>query len=148
MKVILLKDVKGIGKRGELIDAKDGYARNYLLPRGLATEATSSNIRELDHQNKAKEKRDAEALAEAQALKERLEKENPQIKVKAGDAGRIFGSVTSMDIAEGLEKLGYKVNKKGILLNLPLKTLGQHEVEIKLHPQVIAKVRLSLVGED
>lgn len=148
MKVILLKDVKDIGKKGELIEAKDGYARNFLLPRGLAVEATASNIRELDHQNKAKEKRDAEALTEAHELKAQLEKEKLVMKVRAGDAGRIFGSVTSMDIEKGLKDLGYKLKRKDIQLEQPLKTLGEHEVTIRVHPRVRARLQLSLVGED
>lgn len=147
MKVILLKDVKNIGKKGELIEAKDGYARNFLLPRGLAVEATASSMKELEHQYRAREKRDAKALEKAQGLKEKLQEEKLEMAVKAGEAGRIFGSVTSMDIAEVLEKLGYRIDRKNILLEHPLKTLGEHDVDIKLHPQVIARLKLVVTGE-
>lgn len=147
MKVILLKDVKNIGKKGELIEAKDGYARNFLLPRGLAVEATASSMKELEHQDRAREKRDAKALEKAQGLKEKLQEEKLEMAVKAGEAGRIFGSVTSMDIAEVLEKLGYRIDRKNILLEHPLKTLGEHDVDIKLHPQVIARLKLVVTGE-
>lgn len=148
MKVILLKDVKDMGKKGELIEAKDGYARNYLLPRGLAMEATPSNLREWEHQAQAKDKREAQALEKAQELCANMEKEVLEMKVKAGEAGRIFGSVTAMDISSGLKLLGYSVDKKNILLDHPLKTLGEHEVKLKLHSQVQAKIRLRLVGEN
>ncbi|NLY37590.1 MAG: 50S ribosomal protein L9 [Tissierellia bacterium] len=148
MKVILLTDVKGMGKKGDLLEAKDGYARNYLLPRELAMEATPSNLRELDHQNAAKDKKEIKALEKAEALKNKMEKEVLEMKVKAGEAGRIFGSVTAMDISTGLKRLGYNVDKKRIVLEHPLKTLGEHEVKLKLHPQVQAKIRLLLVGEE
>ncbi len=148
MKVILLKDVKSLGKRGELIEAKDGYARNFLLPRGLAVEATSSSLKELEHQDKAKDKRNVKSLERAKALKEKLEGEKLELRVKAGDGGRIFGSVTTMDIAKILESLGYKIDRKSILLDQPLKSLGEHEVDVKLHSQVMAKIKLLVEGEE
>lgn len=147
MKVILTADVRGIGKRGELVEAKDGYARNFLFPRGLAMEATEANLRELKHQNKAKDKREEEALEAARELKRALEAKTLIMKVKAGDAGRIFGSVTAMDIAAELEKQGYRVDKRAIHLDSPLKTLGEHQVKVKLHSQVQADVKLVLQGE-
>lgn len=148
MKIILLEDVKNMGKKGDLLEAKDGYARNYLLPRALAMEATPSNLRELEHQNYAKDKKEAKALEKAENLKEKMEKEVLEMKVKAGEAGRIFGSVTAMDISAGLKKLGYNIDKKRIALESPLKSLGEHEVKLKLHPQVQAKIRLLLLEED
>lgn len=148
MKIILLVDVENMGKKGDLLEAKDGYARNYLLPREMAMEATPSNLRELDHQNEAKDKRATKALDKADKLREKMEKEVLEMKVKAGEAGRIFGSVTAMDISAGLKKLGYNVDKKRIVLEHPLKTLGEHEVKLKLHPEVHAKIRLLLVEEE
>lgn len=147
MKVILTADVKGMGKRGDLIEAKDGYARNFLFPRGLAMEATEANLRELKHQNKAKDKREEEALQAARELKRSIEEKMLIMKVKAGDAGRIFGSVTAMDIADELNRQGYHVDKRSIQLDGPLKTLGNHQVDVKLHPQVSAKVKLQLEGD-
>ena len=147
MKVILTADVKGMGKRGDLIEAKDGYARNFLFPRGLAIKATEANLRELKHQNKAKDKREEEALQAARERKRNIEEKTLTMKVKAGDAGRIFGSVTAMDIAEELNKQGYRVDKRSIQMDSPLKTLGNHQVDVKLHPQVSAKVKLQLEGD-
>ena len=148
MKVILTADVKGMGKRGDLVEAKDGYARNFLFPRGLAMEANEANLRELKHQNKARDKREEEALEAARQLKREIEEKSFLLKVKAGDAGRIFGSVTAMDIAAELEKQGFKIDRRSIQLDSPLKTLGNHEVKVKLHHEVQASIKLVLEGEE
>lgn len=148
MKIILLEDVKDMGKKGDMVEAKAGYARNYLIPRGLAAEATQSNVTELKHQRHAKSKKAAKALARAQELKGKMEEEVLNMKVKAGEGGRIFGSVTTMDISAGLKELGYTVDKKRVVLDQPLKTLGEHKVKLKLHHEVEAEIRLLLVGEE
>ncbi len=147
MKVILLKDVKGLGSKGEVIEAKDGYARNYLIPKGLAVIATESSIREAEHRQKAQDARDEKALEAARELKEKIEQEVFNLSVKAGESGRIFGSVTNMDIAEAVQAAGYKVDKKDILLADHIKEVGHHSVEVRLHPDVSAWIKVEVKEE-
>lgn len=111
-------------------------------------EANEANLRELKHQNKARDKREEEALEAARQLKRDIEEKSFLLKVKAGDAGRIFGSVTAMDIAAELEKQGFKIDRRSIQLDSPLKTLGNHEVKVKLHHEVQASIKLVLEGEE
>lgn len=147
MQVILLKDVKGIGKKGEVVNAKDGYARNFLIPKGFAAIATSSSVKEAQHFQKAQAAREQKELEDAQQRKTKLEEQKLALSVKAGEAGRIFGSITSMDIAAALEKAGYATDKKDILLKSPIKEVGEHEVEVRLHTKVHATVKLSVSKE-
>src|SRR6056297_99910 len=137
MKVILLKDIKGTGKKGEIINASDGHARNYLLPRGLAKEATQGNVNALNKKKAAKEREDMEA---------RLAKLEIVVKGKAGEGGRLFGSITSMDIAKALKKdHKLSVDKRKIIMDGHIKEMGLHEVEVKLHPEVTAKLKVKVV---
>ena len=145
MKVILLKDVKGKGKKGEVKKVSDGYARNYLFPNHLAQEATSGNMNALKAQeNKAREKAEAEH-AEALKLKETIEKMTVDLSAKSGEDGRLFGSVTSKQIAEQLKKQKIKVDKRKIELNEPIRTLGYTKVPVKLHHDVTAVVNVHVV---
>lgn len=147
MKVILLQDVKGTGKKGDIITTSDGHARNFLIPRGIALEANDSNLRELDHQKANKKKKEDAALAEANALKDKIEKEvKIEFSVSAGEGGKLFGAITNKDIAERLEKAGYDVDKKRIVLE-PIKTLGMYEATLKLHTGVNANLKIEVKGE-
>lgn len=145
MKVIFLKDVKGTAKKGEVKEVSDGYARNFLFPKGVAREANTANINEHNQQEKAKEIKSQREEEEAMALGKQLEGAGVEIFAKAGDGGRLFGAITSKDIAEQLgKKLNIQVDKRKILLDEPIKTLGTTEVEIKLHPKVSTKVKVEV----
>ncbi len=147
MKVILLEDVKGSGKAGDVVKVSDGYARNLLIPKGLAVEATPQNIKQLEKKKAAEEKKFKEDKARAQEMAEKLLKEGIVIKTKAGENGKIFGSITSKDIADALNALGYDIDKKKILLDAPIKTTGVTEVMIKLFTEVTGKVKINVVAE-
>ncbi len=147
MKVLLLADVKGLGKKGDIVNAKSGYASNFLFPKKLATEATKSAIAEQKHFEKTMNKKRQEELQAAKELKERIEKELLEIKVKAGDGEKIFGSVTSMDLSDALKNIGLDVDKKKIM-DSHIKELGEHEVLIKLHKDVKATLRVNILREE
>jgi len=145
MKVILQKDVKGLGKKGEVVNASDGHARNYLIPRGLAKKASEGNIHNLKQKKKAKKRRRERELEEAKEKAESLEGEMFTFKVKAGENGRLFGSVTTNDIADKIEQeTGQKIDKRKIDLNDNIRTLGTKKVSIKLHKNVTANVKVKV----
>ena len=146
MKVILLKDIKGTGKKGDVINASDGHARNYLIPRGLAKEATDGNVKELEHQNASKVKREEDALAGAKKLAEDISKLEITFKTKAGEGGRLFGSITNKDISD-LIKTNHKldIDKKKIVLDQPIRTLGTTNVTIKVYPKVTAQIKVHVI---
>ena len=140
MKVILLQDVKGQGKKGEIVNASDGYARNFLLPKKLAVEANDTNMKAWKR-NKAKEEAAAaEKLADAQAKAKEIKGKTFVLKAKAGEGERLFGSVTNMDVAAALEENGVSVDKRNIEMEEHIKTIGQYKVKIKLHPQVKTEI--------
>lgn len=143
MKVILLEDVKNVGKKGQIINAKDGYARNFLFPKNIAIEATEVNLKNLENAKKKKEEKEREAFEEARVLEEELMQKVIVIKTKAGENGKLFGSITTKEISELLEK-EYKIiiDKKKFDLDEPIKTLGEYNVKIKLHPMVNAKLKV------
>ena len=148
MKIILLQDVKSLGKKGEIVDVSDGYARNMLLPKKLGAEATPANLNSLKLQHKHEEKVAQENLEAAQALKEKLDPCSVTIAIKAGEGGRVFGSVSAQAIAEAAkDQLGIELDKKKILLDSPIKELGETRVDIKLHPQVTAGLGVNVIGE-
>lgn len=147
MKVIFLKDVKGKGKKGELKEVAEGYARNFLLPQGLAQPATSGNVKQLEQKDKADAKRKEQEQQQAEALAGKLEKLDIEFKAKSGEGGKLFGSITSKQIAEELAKKKIKVDKRKIELDEPIRTLGTTEVLVKLHPQVTAKVRVRVTEQ-
>lgn len=145
MIVILLKDVKGKGKAGDVVKVNDGYARNMLLPRGLAQEATEGNIRSLEKQKAIAAEKRAQDEANAEEQKEKLEKITLNIKSKGGDSGKLFGSITSKDIADALEKQeGIKVDKKKIDMPSPIKAAGESEVVLKLFTNVHATLKVNV----
>ncbi|ARK32904.1 50S ribosomal protein L9 [Halalkalibacter krulwichiae] len=147
MKVIFLADVKGKGKKGETKNVPDGYARNYLLPNNLAVEATAGNLKDLQAKNKSQQKKAEEELEQAKAYKEELEAITIEIKAKAGEGGRLFGAISTKQIAETLKKMKKKVDKRKIQLNEPIRALGYTNVPIKIHPEVIATVKVHVVEE-
>lgn len=143
MIVILNKDVKGTGKAGDVVKVSDGFARNMLIPKGLATEATQGNIRHLEKQKAIAAEKKAEEKAEAVAQAEKINEISVVIKTKAGDGGKIFGSITSKDIADAL-KSQHKidVDKKKIQLGNPIKNIGEMSVDIKLYSEVSASLKV------
>ncbi len=146
MKMILLQDVKNVGKKGQVINASDGYAKNFLLPKKLAVEATKANLNDLALKEKSDARRRQEELEEAQALAKQLESVTVKIPVRLGEGGKLFGSVTNKEIAAGLEaQTGLAVDKKKIVVDGPFKAIGPAEVALKLHPQVAAKLKIEIV---
>lgn len=148
MIVILNKDVKGTGKAGDVVKVSDGYARNMLIPKGLATEATQGNIRHLEKQKAIAAEKKAEEKATAKEQAEKIGNLTVTIKTKAGDGGKIFGSITSKDIAEGLKSQhGIEVDKKKIQLSSPIKQTGEMSVDIKLYSEVSAELKVKIEAE-
>ena len=149
MKVILLEDVKGLGKKGDLVNAKDGYARNFLLPKELATEATEGNVKVLKQQKKS-EKRKVEIEREnALKLKEKLEEISINIEGKAGEGGKLFGSITSKDIVDELFKqYKIKIDKKKVIMDENIKTIGTTIVDVKVYTEIIAKLKVKVVEQN
>lgn len=148
MKIILLKDHKELGKAGSLVEAKDGFARNFLFPRKIAIEANEENMEKWRIQKAAEAKEEAENIAAAKELKKKIEKLKVEIKAKGGESGKLFGAVTSKDIKTALEKqFKIKVDKKKIELDENIKTAGVKEVNIKLYTDINAKLRVKVVTE-
>jgi large subunit ribosomal protein L9 len=146
VKLVLLSDVKALGKRGDVVDVADGYARNYLLPRKLAGEADKGALAQLEAQHKAQERREAQELADARALAARIEAAKLTVKAKAGENGKLFGAVTNADVASALAgALSVAVDKHKIGLAGQIKALGSYPVEIKLHKNVVAKASVEIV---
>ncbi|PWW31044.1 LSU ribosomal protein L9P [Cytobacillus oceanisediminis] len=143
MKVIFLKDVKGKGKKGEVKNVADGYAHNFLIKQGLAVEANQANVSSLNAQKKKEEKLAAEELADAKKLKETLEKLTVEFSTKAGEGGRLFGSITSKQIAEELQKTHkIKIDKRKIEMDDAIRSLGYTKVPVKLHTEVMATLNV------
>ena len=143
MKVILLEDVKALGKKGEIVNVSDGYARNCILPKKLGLEATSKNLNDLKLQKANEAKVAQEQLEEAQALAKKLEAGKVEVAIKVGEGGRAFGSVSSKEIAAAVkEQMGYDIDKKKVQLKDALKTLGTHMVPVKLHVKVTAELKV------
>lgn len=147
MKVIFLKDLKGQGKKGEVKEVSEGYARNFLIPRGYAQIANEGNLKQLEQLHKAESRRKEKEKEEAMETAEKLKSVTLPFQVKAGEGGRLFGSITSKQIADGLEKLGFKIDKRKILLDDPIRSLGVTNVQIRLHPEVTATVNVHITEE-
>lgn len=143
MKVILLQDVKPHGKKGEIVEVSDSYAKNVLIRKKQALEATPKNLNDLKLQNRHSEKVAKENLAEAKAMAQQMEEWTVETKVKAGVEGKVFGSVSSKEIATAIRnQYDQNVDKKKIILDEPIKSLGTHEVKVRLHPEVTATLRV------
>jgi large subunit ribosomal protein L9 len=147
MKVFLRDDVKNLGKIGDVVNVSDGYARNFLFPKRLAVEANTKNIREFEHNKKIIQERAAKIRDASRATAEKLSALSLTIKAKAGEEERLFGSVTTMDIAEALKAEGFEIDKKKISLEEPIKRLGEYSVEVKIHADVSAAVKVHVVAE-
>ncbi|NLP36956.1 MAG: 50S ribosomal protein L9 [Firmicutes bacterium] len=148
MKVILLQDVKSLGKKGEIKEVADGYARNYLMPRKLAVEATASRLKEQEELQKQQEDKEAKILAAAKKQAAQLAGRKFEIAMRVGEGGRLFGSVTSGDLAEILQKQGFEINKRKIELPDNIKGTGTYPVRIKLHPEVDVTVELVVTPQE
>ncbi|WP_163527897.1 50S ribosomal protein L9 [Halobacillus ihumii] len=148
MKVIFKADVKGKGKKGETKNVSDGYARNYLLKHNLAVEATSGNLKAQEAKDAKQEQLAEEEVKEAELLKEKLANMEVKLTAKSGDSGRLFGSITSKQIAEELKKsYQIKIDKRKIELDEPIRTLGYTNVPVKLHPEVTGNIRVHIEGK-
>lgn len=148
MKVILLEDVKTLGKKGEIVNVNDGYARNFILPKKLGLEATGKNLNDLKLQKANEAKVAQELWNEAKELGKKLEAGKVELSIKVGEGGRAFGSVSSKEIAIAVkEQMGYDIDKKKIQLKDALKTLGTHTVPVKLHPKVTAELKVIVTEE-
>ncbi len=145
MKVILLQDVKSLGKKGEIVEVSEGYARNMLLKKGIGKEATGKNMNDLKLQKANEEKLARQALENAQKLQGELDGRQIQVSVKTGEGGKVFGSVSSKEIAEEVKnQLGLEIDKKKIQLDTTIKSLGVTRVPIKLHPKVTAEILVNV----
>lgn len=148
MKVILKQDVKKIGKNGEVVDVKDGYARNFLLPQNFAVEATPKNLKQRKKQMAAIEKKNAEELAQAQEFAKKIEAVQIEVSLKSGEGGKTFGSISSKEIADVLKsKVDFDVDKKKIQVEEAIKSIGTHIVTVKLHPEVICELKVKVNEE-
>lgn len=147
MKVILKEDVKNLGSMGQIVTVADGFARNFLVPKGLAVEASSKNIKAMEHAKRVIQEKARKAKDSMRDLSDKLSGLTLVIKAKAGEEGKLFGSVTSMDIAEQLKQEGYDIDRKKISLEEPIKRLGTYAVTIRLHPEVDTRVNLQVVEE-
>ena len=145
MKVILLEDVKSLGKKGEVVNVNDGYARNFVLPKKLGVEATGKNMNDLKLQKANEEKVAKEHLEAAQAFAKEMENDHVVVSIKAGEGGRTFGSVSSKEIATAYkEQCGKEIDKKKIILPEPIKSFGVYEVAVKLHPKVTGTLNVKV----
>ncbi|TJX67699.1 50S ribosomal protein L9 [Soehngenia saccharolytica] len=147
MKVILLQDVKGLGKAGDLVNSKDGYARNFLFPKNLAIEANEENLKKWEERKKEEAKKIQQEIEAANELKEKLENLTVTLKVKTGSQGRLFGSITALDVANNLkEQYGIDIDKRKIELKENIKSLGNFEAEVKLYQDITAKLKINVVA--
>ncbi len=148
MQVILRQRIETLGDAGEIVDVKPGYGRNYLIPKGLAYEATQANIRRLEAERAAQGRRDTETLNAARQQAATIEAVSLTFHARAGQEGKLFGSITSADIAEKLAEQGIQIDRRSIELDEPIKSLGVHSVPVRLHPQVRPEVKVWVIQED
>lgn len=146
MQVILKENIETLGHIGDIVKVAPGYARNYLLPKGLAVEATAKNAKALDHVKRQMAYRKDKALESAKNLAAKLTATPIELLHKAGDEGKLFGSVTNMEIAVSLKEKGFEIDRKAIVLTEPIKQLGEFEVAIKIHPEVTAKLKVTVTA--
>ncbi|HIC86647.1 MAG TPA: 50S ribosomal protein L9 [Desulfobacterales bacterium] len=148
MKIILQQDIHDLGLEGETVEVADGYARNYLIPKGLALEATAQNLKMMEQRQRKIEAKRLRAKEEAQALKEKMEALVLMFRQKAGEEGKLYGSVTAMDIASALEEKGIVVDRRKIVLDQPIKSLGDFDVTVKIYPEVTATLKVTVAPEE
>lgn len=148
MKVILQQDVKAQGKKGEIINVSDGYAKNFLIPKGLAVEANSVNINLLNQKAKSEELKKKKEFEDAKVLADKISKAKVVLKAKSGEGGKLFGSITVKEIAEQLKsQSGIDIDKRKIVLDEPIKMLGTRTLDVKVYPEVTAKLSVQVLGE-
>lgn len=148
IKVVLLQDVKKVGKKGDIVELSDGYARNYILAKKLGKEATSTAINDVKLKKAANERRRAEELQEAQELGKKLKEMSVTLKMKSGEGGKTFGSISTKEIAKAVkEQLDLELDKKKMQLKVPIKSIGTHKVIIKLHPKVTTELTVKVIEE-
>ncbi|PIV66307.1 MAG: 50S ribosomal protein L9 [Nitrospirae bacterium CG01_land_8_20_14_3_00_44_22] len=147
MKVILKEDVKNLGKMGDMVNVAEGHARNFLIPQKLAVEAITKNIKALELQKKVIQKKANKEKNSAQALSEKIAALNLTIKAKAGEEEKLFGSITSMDIAAELKNEGIDIDKKKISIDEPIKRLGAYTVGVKVHPDITTQLNITVIAE-
>jgi large subunit ribosomal protein L9 len=147
MKLILREDVENLGRGGDVVDVKPGYGRNFLLPRGLAVTANPKNLREIEHQKAVATAKAVKLKAGADAIAKRLAETPITLKRKVGEQDKLFGSVTALDIAEALAARGLEIDRRSIDLSEPIKTVGDFEVGVKLHHDVVGKAKVKVVAE-
>src|SRR6201993_2090459 len=145
--VLLREDIDNLGARGEIVRVKAGYARNYLLPRSLAVEATANNVRQIEGERAALVKREAKERSTAEAQAEQLRNLTLSFERKVGEAGVLYGSVTSMDIAHALKEKGYEIDRRRVILREPIKRFGNYTVPVRLHRDVTLELPVSVLGE-
>ena len=148
VKLILSEDVPGLGNAGDVVAVKPGHARNYLLPQGKALLATAGKVKAIEHHKAAIAEKVARELKDLEGARKRLEKLELSIAAQAGEEGRLFGSITAMQIAELIGEKGYEIDRRKVELSEPIKELGDHEVAIRLHREVIAKVKLKVTAAE
>ncbi len=146
MEVILNESIESLGKAGDIVQVSDGYARNYLIPKGIAIVANKKNIVQIEKQRAAILERAAKMKQEFEALAEQLSKLDIEIPVRVGEEEKLYGSVTSLDIAKAIEEKGYNVDRKKIILSEPIKALGEYEIPVKLSPDVTATLKVKVVS--
>ncbi len=145
MKVILLQDVKSLGKKGDIVEASPGYAKNFLLKKKLGIEATGKNVNDLKLQKAHQDKVAAEELSEAKRFAAEIETKSVELQMKVGEGGRTFGAISTKEIAQAAEtQLGYQLDKKKLSVDEPIRSLGTHNVKVKLHPQVTATLKVQV----
>ncbi len=147
MKVILLKDVKGQGKKGEVIEVNEGYARNFLVKKGFAEVATASKLNDLNQKKAAADYHHAEEVKAIRELAKEINGKSFTVKIKAGQGGKVFGSVTGANVADALQAAGYSVDKKKVVLAQPIKNVGAYDVDLKLMEGVSAKIKVNVEAE-
>ena len=147
MKVILLKDVKGQGKRHEIIEVKDGYGNNFLIKKGLGVLATEDSIKRLKQDVKTEADNEAKLVSEAKEIKSKIENMTLKFKLKVGSQDKTFGSISPKQISDSLKEKGFNVDKKKIVIDTPIQSLGFHKVKIELHKSVIAEAKIEVVKE-
>jgi large subunit ribosomal protein L9 len=147
MKIILKQDIEKLGDIGDVVEVSDGYARNYLLPRGLAVEATKGNLKSIETEKKAKSKKEEKLTDGLKKIAEDIAKKPYSISRKAGEEDKLFGAVTTADISDVLKENGFDIDKKKIILESPLHELGEFSVKVKLHKNVIAEIKVCVVKE-
>jgi large subunit ribosomal protein L9 len=147
MKVVLKDDVKNVGKMGQIADVADGFARNYLLPKGLAIEASTKNVKSMEHEKRIIQEKAKKIRNSALDLSQKISAMTLVIKAKAGEEGKLFGAVTTMDIAEQMKNEGIEIDKKRISLDEPIKRIGTYSVSVKVHPEVSTQINVQVVEE-